>query len=431
VIGYGSPLQNTSKVHGSPLGAENVRKTKEFYGWDPDKQFYVPDEALKHMRAIGARGAGLQDIWQRQFNAYLAAYPEQGRQLQIALAGELPAGWDSDLPSFSPADGELATRQASGKALEALKAKVPWLIGGSADLASSNEMPLKSEKSFQPGQYDCRSIWFGVREHGMAAALNGMAVHGGLRVYGGTFLTFSDYMRAAMRLAALSGYGVIYVFTHDSIGLGEDGPTHQPIEHLAALRAIPNLVLIRSGDANESVVAWQVALERTDGPTALIFSRQKLPVFDQNMLAPASGVRRGAYVLRDADGVSELILLASGSEVSLALVAQDELMKQGVKAGLVSFPSWELFSAQPQAYRDGVLPPMVRARLSIEAGVAQGWRRWIGDAGDSISIERFGASAPYQAIYQHYGLTVEHVVTRALRLLGRGGAATGGEEAAW
>ena len=432
VIGYGSPLQNTSKVHGSPLGAENVRKTKEFYGWDPNKQFYVPDEVLGHMRATGARGAELQGIWQRQFNAYLAAYPEQGRQLQMALAGELPAGWHSDLPSFSPADGELATRQASGKALEALKAKVVWLIGGSADLASSNEMPLKGDVSFQPGQYQNRSIWFGVREHGMGAALNGMAVHGGVRVYGGTFLTFSDYMRGAIRLAALSEYPVIYVFTHDSIGLGEDGPTHQPIEHLAALRAIPNLVLIRPGDANESVVAWQVALERTDGPTALIFSRQKLPVLDRSTVASAQGLRKGAYTLIDAeDGKPEIILVATGSEVALAVAAHGELVKHGVKARLVSFPSWELFEAQPQAYRDSVLPPTVRARLSIEAGVAQGWREWVGDAGDSISIERFGASAPYQAIYQHYGLTVEHVVARTLRLLGRDGAATGGEEAAW
>jgi transketolase len=432
IIGYGSPQAGTSKVHGSPLGEENVRKTKQFYGWDPNKQFYVPDAVLQHMRAIGARGAELQGIWQRQFNAYLAAYPEQGRQLQMALAGELSAGWDSDLPSFSPADGELATRQASGKALEALRAKVVWLIGGSADLASSNEMPLKGDVSFQPGQYQNRNIWFGVREHGMAAALNGMAVHGGVRVYGGTFLTFSDYMRGAIRLAALSGYGVIYVFTHDSIGLGEDGPTHQPIEHLAALRAIPNLVLIRPGDANESVVAWQVAMERTHGPTALIFSRQKLPILDRSKAASAQGLRQGAYTLIEAEGGKpDIILMATGSEVALAVAAHGELVKHGVKARLVSFPSWELFEAQPQAYRDSVLPPTVRARLSIEAGVAQGWREWVGDAGDIISIERFGASAPYQAIYEHYGLTVEHVIVRALRLLGRDGAATGGEEAAW
>jgi transketolase len=429
VIGYGSPLAGTSKVHGSPLGEENVRKTKAFYGWDPDKQFYVPDATLKHMRAIGARGVELQAIWQHHFTAYVVAYPDQGRQLQMALTGELPAGWDSNLPSFSPADGELATRQASGKALEAIKARVPWVIGGSADLASSNEMPVKAEVSFQPGRYDCRNIWFGVREHGMGAALNGMAVHGGVRVYGGTFLTFSDYMRGSIRLAALSGYPVIYVFTHDSIGLGEDGPTHQPIEHFAALRAIPNLVLIRPGDANESIVAWQVALERAYGPTALVFSRQKLPILDRSKVASAQGLRKGAYTLIDAGGGKpDIILMATGSEVALAVAAHGELVKYGVKARVVSFPSWELFAAQPQAYHDSLLPQDVKARLSIEAGVAQGWRQWVGDAGDSMSIERFGASAPYKAIYQHYGLTVENVIVRVLRLLGRSGTATGGED---
>jgi transketolase len=425
VIGYGSPQAGTSKVHGSPLGEENVRKTKEFYGWNPDKKFYVPDEALKHMHAIGARGAERQAEWQRQFNAYVAAYREEGWQLQTALKGELPAGWDIGLPSFSPADGELATRQASRKALEALRARVPWVIGGSADLASSNEMPVKPEVSFQPGQYQNRNIWFGVREHGMGAALNGMAVHGGVRVYGGTFLTFSDYMRGAIRLAALSGYSVIYIFTHDSIGLGEDGPTHQPIEHFAALRAIPNLALIRPGDANESIVAWQVAIERTHGPTALIFSRQKLPILDRSKATSAQGLRKGAYVLIEAEGGKpDIILMATGSEVALAVEAHGVLVKQGVKTRVVSFPSWELFESQPRAYHDSVLPPDIRPRLAIEAGVAQGWRRWVGDAGDIISIERFGASAPYQAIYEHYGLTVEHVVARALRLLGRGGEST-------
>src|SRR5262249_6477197 len=352
------------------------------------------------------------------------AFAEEGRELKLALAGELPQGWDADLPTFTPADGELATRQASGKALEAIKAKVPWVIGGSADLASSNEMPTKGEVSFQPGAYANRNIWFGVREHGMGAALNGMSVHGGVRVYGGTFFTFSDYMRGSIRLAALSEYPVIYVFTHDSIGLGEDGPTHQPIEQLAAMRAIPNLVLIRPGDANESVVAWHLAMERAHGPTALVFSRQKLPVFDQTKLGSAQGLRKGAYTLLDAaDGLPEILLLATGSEVGLALLAHAELAKQGTRARVISFPSWELFEAQSREYRDSVLPPAVKARLSIEAGVAQGWREWVGDNGDSISIEHFGASAPYKDIYQHFGLTVENVVARALRLLGRGGVA--------
>jgi transketolase len=427
-IGYGSPQEGTSKVHGNPLGEENLRKTKEFYGWDPDQQFVVPGQALEHTRAVGDRGASLQAGWQRAFDAYAKDFPAEGQQLKLALAGELPDGWDAELPAFTPADGELATRQASGKALEAIKAKVPWVIGGSADLASSNEMPTKGEVSFQPGQYANRNIWFGVREHGMGAALNGMAAHGGVRVYGGTFFTFSDYMRGSIRLAALSEYPVIYVFTHDSIGLGEDGPTHQPIEHLAAVRAIPHLVVIRPGDANESVVAWQVAMERGHGPTALIFSRQKLPVFDQRKLAPADGLRRGAYTLLDAQGGQpELILLATGSEVGLALGAQAELSKQDVRVRVVSFPSWELFEQQPQTYRDSVLPPSVTARISIEAGVGQGWSRWVGDRGDIMSIEKFGASAPYKEIYKHYGLTVEDVVARALHLLGRGGPASGGQ----
>jgi transketolase len=428
VIGYGSPQQGTNKVHGNPLGAENLRKTKEFYGWDPDNMFEVPGQALEHLRAYGERGMATQADWQKAFDAYVSAFPNEGQQLKQALAGELPQGWDADLPTFTPADGELATRQAGGKALEAIKAKVPWVIGGSADLASSNDMPTKGEVSFQPGEYANRNIWFGVREHGMGAALNGMSVHGGVRAYGGTFFTFSDYLRGAIRLAALSEYPVIYVFTHDSIGLGEDGPTHQPVEHLAAMRAIPNMVVIRPGDANESVVAWQVAIERTHGPTALIFSRQKLPVFDQTKLQSAQGVRKGAYTLLDAaDGAPEVLLLATGSEVALALEAHAELAKQGTRARVVSFASWELFEAQPQEYRDSVLPPSVSARLSIEAGVGMGWHRWVGERGDIMSIEHFGASAPYKEIYKHFGLTVGDAVARAQKLLGRGGA-SGGEE---
>jgi transketolase len=429
VIGYGSPQEGTSKVHGNPLGTENLRKTKEFYGWDADKMFEIPGQALEHLRALGERGVATQADWQRAYEAYVSAFPDQGKQLKQALASELPAGWDADLPTFTPADGELATRQAAGKALEAIKTKVPWLIGGSADLASSNEMPTKGELSFQPGEYTNRNIWFGVREHGMGAALNGMSVHGGVRVYGGTFFTFSDYMRGSIRLAALSEYPVVYVFTHDSIGLGEDGPTHQPVEHLAAMRAMPNMVVIRPGDANESVVAWQVAMERAHGPTTMVLSRQKLPVFDQTKLQSAQGVRKGAYTLLDADGGSpEVLLLASGSEVALALEAHAELAKQGTRARVISFPSWELFAAQPQEYRDSVLPPSVTARLSIEAGVGMGWHRWVGERGDVMSIEHFGASAPYKEIYQHFGLTVGDAVARAQKLLGRGNAASGGEQ---
>ena len=428
VIGYGAPNQGTSKVHGSPLGPDGVRATKEFYGWDPDQSFVVPGAALEHMRAVGARGAQLQAEWQQQFERYSAAFPNEARQLRTAFDGALPDGWDAGLPAFSPADGELATRQASGKALEALKAAIPWLIGGSADLASSNEMPTRGEVSFQPGAYANRNIWFGVREHGMGAALNGMAAHGGVRPYGGTFFTFSDYMRGAIRLAALSHLPVIYVFTHDSIGLGEDGPTHQPVEHLAAMRAMPNMTVIRPADANESIAAWKVAIRRTDGPTALVFSRQKLPVLEGTRERGDTGVQRGAYVLREAvGGPPEVILLATGSEVALAVEAAAELAKHGTRARVVSFPSWELFAAQPQDYRDEVLPPSIAARLAIEAGVAQGWHRWVGDRGDVLSIEHFGASAPYQEIYRHFGLTVEHVVARAQALLGRGGASGGAE----
>jgi transketolase len=428
VIGYGSPKAGTSKVHGSPLGADGVRATKQALGWDPDAQFLVPGEVLEHMRAPGDRGTELEAAWERRLEEYCGAFPSEGAELKLALAGRLPEGWEAALPSFEPSGGEVATRNAAGKALEALAKQIPWLIGGSADLSESTKTPYATEGSFQLGNYGERVIWFGVREHGMGAALNGMAAYGLVRAYGGTFLTFSDYMRGAIRLAALSGHAVVYIFTHDSIGLGEDGPTHQPIEHLAALRAIPNLTVIRPADANEAVAAWVAALENQAGPTALILSRQNLPVFDRNSMAPASELVRGAYVLKDADGgAPEIVLMASGSEVALALGAQAELAKQGVRARLVSFPSWELFEAQRQDYRDSVLPPGVTARLAVEAGVPQGWHRWVGSQGAVMGVETFGASAPYKEIFKHYGLTVEDVTARALALLGRGGAATGGE----
>jgi transketolase len=415
IIGYGSPLAGTHKVHGSPLGADGVRATKQALGWDPDATFFVPDEVRSLMRLAWERGAALRSDWQARLEAYAAAYPTEAHQLRQALAGKLPDGWEMHLPTFSPAGGDLATREASGKAIQTLQAAIPWLIGGSADLSESTKTPYVTTESFQAGSRSGRVIWFGVREHAMGAILNGMAAHGGVRPYGGTFLVFSDYMRGAIRLAALSHHPVVYVFTHDSIGLGEDGPTHQPVEHLAALRAIPNLWVIRPADASETIVAWQIALERADGPTALVLSRQKLPVFDRSALAPAEDVRRGAYVLRDADArAPQIILMASGSEVALALAAQAALAERGVAARVVSFPSWELFALQPQEYRDSVLPPQVRARLAIEAGVAQGWERWVGDQGDCISVETFGASAPYQVVFRQYGFTVDNVVERAL-----------------
>lgn len=416
-IGYGSPMAGTNKVHGSPLGADGVRATKQALGWDPDATFFVPDEVRTLMRVARERGAALRSDWQARFEAYAAAYPAEARELRLALAGKLPDGWEARLPTFSPAGGDLATREASGKTIQALYAAIPWMIGGSADLSESTKTPYTTTESFQADRRTGRVIWFGVREHAMGAILNGMAAHGGVKPYGGTFLVFSDYMRGAIRLAALSHHPVVYVFTHDSIGLGEDGPTHQPVEHLAALRAIPNLWVIRPADANETVVAWQIALERADGPTAVVLSRQKLPVFDRSALAPADGVRRGAYVLRDAaDGMPQVILMASGSEVALALAAQTALAERGVEARVVSFPSWELFALQPQEYRDSVLPPKVRARVAIEAGVSQGWERWVGDQGDCISVETFGASAPYQVVFREYGFTVENVVERALKV---------------
>ncbi len=430
IIGYGSPQQNTSKVHGSPLGPENLRKTKEYFGWNPDEMFVVPEDAYQPFAQAAKRGSKANTSWRDLLESYAEADAGRAEEIRLAFAGKLPEGWDANLPTFTTADGELATRQASGKALSAIKQAVPWLVGGSADLASSNEMPTKGDVSFQPGSYNHSNLWFGVREHAMGAAMNGMSAHGGLRAYGGTFLTFSDYMRGAIRLAALSELPVTYVFTHDSIGLGEDGPTHQPVEHVAALRAIPRLTVIRPADANETVVAWAVAAESAHHPTALILSRQKLPVLDQERYGAASGLRKGAYILSDADGGEpEIILIGTGSEVSLALEAQEELHKQGVRARVVSMPSWELFAAQDTGYHDEVLPPTITARIALEAGVSMGWHRWVGNDGIILGVDDFGASAPFKEVYKHFGLTVENAVHQALSLLGRGEQpATGGDD---
>jgi transketolase len=426
VIGYGSPKAGTSKVHGTALGPDGVRATKVVLGFNPDAAFEVPGTVLELMRSAGERGASLQATWKGQLADYERSYPDDGRIVRLALGGDLPESWDADLPAWEPAGGEVATREASGKLMEVLSQRIPWMFGGSADLSESTKTPASESKSFQPGSYQERVIWFGVREHAMGAALNGMAAHGGVLPFGGTFLTFSDYMRGSIRLAALSGHHVTYVFTHDSIGLGEDGPTHQPVEHVMSLRLIPHMQVIRPGDANETVEAWKIALGRTEGPTALILSRQKLPVFDRTTMASADGLRRGAYVLRDSDGEAEIILMATGSELGLAVEAQDALATQGVRARVVSFPCWELFEDETQNYRDSVLTPGV-PRISIEAGVTLGWQRWLGDRGAAIGVDTFGASAPYKEIYKHYGLTVEAVAERALQLLGRGGPAAGGD----
>ena len=413
-IGYGSPnKQDTPGVHGAPLGEEEVRLTKEAMGWPAEAHFLIPDEALAVFRQAVERGAEAETRWRETFEAYRAAYPEEAALLETLWAGELPDGWADALPIFAPADGPLATRKASGAVLNALAPALPTLIGGSADLSPSNVTLLKGYADFQRETPAGRNLRFGVREHAMGGILNGLALHGGLIPYGGTFLIFSDYMRPAVRLAAMMHLPVVYVWTHDSVWIGEDGPTHQPVEQLAALRAIPNLVIIRPADGNETAAAWRVALERRDGPTALALTRQKLPVLtDTN----AEGVTRGAYVLADSPGIPDVLLIATGSEVHLALEARELLARKGVAARVVSMPSWELFDAQPASYREAVLPPQVTARLAIEAGVTLGWARYVGPAGEVLGLDRFGASAPYEVLREKFGFTAEAVVERVLKM---------------
>jgi transketolase len=420
-IGYGSPhKQGTAEAHGEPLGEDEVKATKEALGWPLEPAFYIPAEALARFRQAIPRGQECEADWQRRFAAYAQDYPDLAAEWERAQKGELPAGWDADIPTF-PADPKgMATRAASGTVMNAFAPRLPLFIGGSADLAPSTRTLLKGTGNFAAGHYGNRNMRFGVREHAMGAILNGMALHRGVIPFGATFFVFSDYMRPAIRLAAITRLPVIYVFTHDSIGVGEDGPTHQPVEHLAALRAIPHLTVIRPADANETAVAWKVAVEHREGPVALILTRQNVPIFDRTRYASAEGLRRGAYIMAEADnGEPDIILIGTGSEVQLVLAAREELAKKGIAARVVNMPSWELFDRQSRAYRESVLPPEVTARLAVEAGVPQGWHRYVGLSGDVIGLERFGASAPYQVIMQHLGLTVENVVARALRLLGK------------
>ena len=409
-IGYGSPhRQDTAKVHGEPLGADEVRQTKEALGWPPEAQFYVPDEALVHFREALERGAEAQARWAEMFAGYERAYPELAAEWKRRLAGELPAGWEAQVPAFEAEDGPLATRAASGKVMAALAPSLPELIGGSADLHPSTKTYLSAYPAVEKGRFEGRNLHFGIREHGMGAILNGMALHGGIRPYGSTFFVFSDYMRPTIRLAALMGLPVIYVFTHDSIMVGEDGPTHQPVEHLPSLRAMPGLVLLRPADANETAAAWRVALEHRDGPVALVLSRQKLPILEG---VDPEGVARGAYVLADAED-PRVLLLATGSEVEVALGAQKLLAEEGIAARVVSMPSWELFEAQPRAYRDSVLPPEITARVAVEAATPLGWDRYVGPEGAVIGMTRFGASAPYQVLAREFGFTAENVAAQA------------------
>jgi len=416
-IGFGSPnRQDTNKAHGEPLGVDEVRLTKERLGWPPDKAFYIPDEVRDFMRESGQAGADRQAAWEALFARYQEAYPELALAFRSALRGELPPGWDRDWPTF-PSDKPLATRAASGMLLNVVAPRLPMLVGGSADLTPSNNTLPKGGSSITRNDFSGRYIHFGVREHGMGGILNGLALHGGLRPYGGTFLIFSDYMRPAIRLAAMMELPVIFIFTHDSIGLGEDGPTHQPIEHLTSLRLIPHLVVFRPADATETVEAWRVALTRR-GPTAIVLTRQAIPVLDRTRYAPAAGARRGAYVLSDRED-PEVVLIGTGSEVHLALAAQELLAGQEVRARVVSMPSWELFDAQPEEYREAVLPPKVQARVAVEAGATMAWRRYVGLNGEIVGLDRFGASAPYQVLYQQLGLTAQSVADAAQRALSR------------
>jgi transketolase len=419
IIGYGSPHRaGTSEAHGKALGEEEVRLTKQFYGWDPDATFFVPDEVRQLLGQAVARGEELYGEWQARFERYAARFPAEAAELRRRIDGRLPDGWAEALPSWPDGSEPLATRNASQAALQALGRSLPELFGGAADLSESNLTDIVDGGQFS-AEAAGRNIRFGVREHAMGGVANGIAYHGGLLPYVGTFLNFSDYMRGAVRLAALSRLHVVYVWTHDSVGLGEDGPTHQPVEHYAALRAMPNLWFMRPADANEAVAAWRLAVERRDGPVALSLTRQKLPVLAGTARSAADGVARGGYVLADAldehgrPVTPELILIATGSEVQLAMAARTALTADGVRARVVSLPCWELFSAQPPAYRDEVLTPAVGARLSIEAGVALGWERWVGSDGAMIAVERFGASAPYQTILEHFGFTVDAVLAAA------------------
>jgi transketolase len=424
VIGYGLPTAGTRKAHSDAPGEEAVRETKRRLGWPEDKHFYIPEDALAHYREAVERGAQQEEEWNALVGRYEQSHADLGSAWRTTMSGELPEGWEDKLPSFENAK-PVATRAASGEVINALAPHLPMLIGGSADLGPSTNTDIKEGGSFQAASYQGRTLHFGVREHAMGATLTGISLNGGLIPYGATFMCFSDYMKPAIRLAALSEVQVVYVFTHDSIGLGEDGPTHQPIEHLAGLRAIPHLYVIRPADPHETREAWRIAIKRREAPTALVLTRQKVPVLDQTKYAPAAGAQRGAYVLAEAaDGENKkaapaLILIATGSEVSLALEARERLQQDGTPARVVSMPCWELFEEQPKEYRDEVLPPDVTARLSIEAGARLGWDRYVGSRGDCVSIDRFGASAPGDVALKELGFNVENVVARARGLLGR------------
>jgi transketolase len=419
VIGYGSPNKaGTGSAHGEPLGEEEVLLAKKQLGWNYDKPFSIPPQALRHYRQAINRGKHQQKEWEQRMKFYSSTYLELARQLQLDLSGDLPTGWDIDLDSlFITEEKPLATREASSRVINTISPKLHALVGGSADLAPSTKTIIQEKGHFGIDDYSGHNLHFGVREHAMGSIANGMARHGGVIPYTATFLIFYDYMRTPVRLAAMMKQRVIFVFTHDSVGLGEDGPTHQPIEQLAGMRAVPNLTVIRPADATETVEAWKIALENRLGPTALIFTRQKLPVIDRKELAPASGVKRGGYVLWQDLSKPQVILIGTGSEVHIALEASRILKQRGITASVVSMPSWDLFDAQSDAYRNSVLPPEIRARISIEAATTLGWKKYVGDIGASIGINRFGLSAPYKEIYEKFGLTAQKMAVEAEKLL--------------
>ena len=418
-IGFGSPNKvDTSTVHGSPLGEEEILLTKKAYNWPSEEPFYVPEEVIADMSSIADRGAKQEEAWNDLFSEYKKSYPELAEAFSQALSQALPEDWDSDLPSFQPEDGPIATRAINSKVLNAVSAKLPWLMGGSADLEPSTKTLMKGLAYFSKEDPTGRNLTWGIRELAMAATASGMQLHGGVRPYAATFFVFTDYARPAIRLAALMDLPVIYVMTHDSIGLGEDGPTHQPIEHLASLRAMPNLTVIRPADANETVEAWKMALTRTHSPTMLILSRQGIPIIDRNQYAPASGLKKGAYIVSREEGDSpQGIIIATGSELPIALEAKNQLSAMHIDVRVVSMPSWELFEEQEKSYRNAVLPEQVKARISIEAGCTMGWHRYVGDEGQIIGIDQFGISAPYKEIYKHFNLTAERIVSELRSML--------------
>ena len=418
-IGYGSPRANSARAHGEPLGADNVKAAKENLGWPVEPPFYVPDEVYAHMRNARDRGMTLEADWDRRFEKYALEYPDLAFRLQQQIKGHLPEDWESSLEGlFDRLEKPIATRAASGKVLNALAETIPALMGGSADLGPSNKTILDSCPQFTRDEPAGRNLRFGVREHSMGAIATGLALHGGIIPYTGTFLTFADYMRPSMRLAALTGVRVIYVFSHDSIGLGEDGPTHQPVEHLMSLRCIPNMTVIRPADAPETLEAWKAALTNTGGPTALVLTRQSVPIIDRAQCALASGLHKGAYILwQSGEGDPGVILVGTGSETAIALEAGKTIAKDGLNVRVVSMPSWELFARQDETYRETVLPARVTARVAVEAGITFGWERYIGTRGKVVGLTTFGHSAPYQELYEKFGITAARVVEEARSLL--------------